>query len=508
VFSDLAAHGVLGAAPLPPAEGVIIEWRAVGDEETAPPNHAILNVGAARTSGKSGEALEVKIEAVRFGGPPVDVTADLVVGERRAARLSLPFDGARPLERTFHHALADEGAGGDRIAVTLGDDALAADNTVVLPFEMPPPLKVALVDGAPQAVAFKDEIFYLENALTAQRGKGRMAVEVLTPDQVKPQTLAGVQVVVLANVPRLDDATAAALVEHAKAGAGVLITMGDQIDVEWMNSKLGALLPAPLRGAKGQALLDDASVAEVLSLARFAVSHPVLRGIAAGEELPGLSRVRTNTLMLLEPSGDAQRDVLFRFSNGAPALVERAVGEGRVMTLLTSVDRDWSDLAIRPGFLPLMRQIVLWLGGGLDEGGPRLLRVGEPKKIRVPRGAEQIEVETPAGRREILRVAPDVPGEVVFRATDAPGLYRVFARQPGGDARERPEERFTVLIAAAESDLTRASPDTLAQAAPPGAVLRRGGAEGEIALWPWLLCAAALLLCAEAALVRRHAARP
>ena len=83
------------------------------------------------------------------------------------------------------------------------------------------------------------------------------------------------------------------------------------------------------------------------------------------EALPGLSRVRTHTIMLVEPDARTQRRVLARFTNDAPALLERAVGaegQGRVLLLATTIDRDWSDLAIRPGFLPLMQQIVLYLG--------------------------------------------------------------------------------------------------------------------------------------------------
>jgi hypothetical protein len=513
VFSDLAAHGFPPDAPATgEGRGVVVEWVAASDEEP-PPNHAITSVNVERTSGRTGDALEVSFTAERFLGPAVDVTADLVVGERRAARLSLPLEGGGRVQRTFHHALGAEGAdaratAADRLAVVLGDDALAADNEVQLPFELHVPLGVLVVDGAPQPVPFRDEVFYLESALKdAQGGRGRVSVEVVGADRLKPQSIAGARVVVLANVARLDDAAATALVEHVKAGGGLLLSMGDEIDVDWYNRALADVLPAPLRGSKGQALLDDASVAEVLSLTRFRTGHPVFRSLAAGnaDELPGLGRVRTNTIMLMEPSSDESREVLMRFSNDAPALVERTVGDGRVLLLATTIDRDWSDLAIRPGFLPLMRQVVLYLGGALDEGGPRILRVGEPRKIRVARGVEEIEVEPPRGPRAKLRVEGDAV-DVTFRGTDVPGLYRVFSRAAGGEARERTDERFTVLLDPAESDLARATPELLAQAAPSGAVTRTSEpGDRDVPLWPWLLLVGVALLVAESLIVRRGA---
>lgn len=562
VLSDLAAHGFDGPSAAAAysgidGTGIVVEWvRAAGSGDPPPPNHGIARVDVARTAGRSGDALEVTFEAARFLGPTVDVTADLLVGPRRAARLSLSMAGGQRVSRTFHHALSsppqvappgtgtpgtpgapaaygqpayptsvpdieqaprDDGAGdGDEVegagqlAVALSDDALSLDNVVHLPFEIPAPVSVLVVDGAPQAVPFRDEVFYLESALRGARGaQGRLAVEVIGGDQLKPASLAGKRVVILANVARVDEATGKALAEHVRAGGGLFMTMGDQVDVESWNRALNDVLPAPLRGTKGQALLDDASVAEVLSFARFRAEHPVLRSLAAGavDELPGLSRVRTHTLMLIEPGSSSTAaspsEVLVRFSNDAPALIERTVGDGRVILLATTIDRDWSDLAIRPGFLPLVRQIVLHLAGALDDGGPRILRVGEPRTIRLARGTEQVEVIPPSGDRVKLTVE-DGAVEVVFKDTLAPGLYRVMTRTAGGDARERKDERFTVLIDPAESDLTEASREMLAQATPTGAVTRtREAGDDDVPLWPWLLLLAVTVIGVESLVLWR-----
>jgi hypothetical protein len=541
VLSDLAAHGFpfSAAATGVDGHGVIVEWHRPVDD-APPPNHAITALHVARTAGRSGDALEVSFGAAQFGGGrgggreggrggdralPSDVTADLFVGTRRAARLSMTLTGGQAAERTFHYALTSEGTGAapEQLSVILSDDALALDNEMHLPFEIPAPLPVLIVDGAPQPVPFRDEVFYLESALRDSRGgQRRLAVEVIGGDQLKPGALAGQRVVILANVARVDDASAAALVEHVRAGGGLLMTMGDQVDVEAWNRTLSAVLPAPLRGAKGQALLDDASVAEVLSFARFRTDHPVLRGMAEGAvepaDAPGLGRVRTHTLMLLEPSADSEREVLMRFSNDTPALLERSVDAGRAMLLATTIDRDWSDLAIRPGFLPLVRQIVLHLAGALDDGGPRVLRIGEARRIRVARGTKEVEVVLPAratpgdgaGSTAGSARIPVEAGahEVLFKNTTVPGLYRVRTTTASGTPIERREERFTVLVDPAESDLSLASDELLAQATPTGAVTRTLEAgDDDVPLWPCLLLLAAALIVAESLVLLRAGTR-
>jgi hypothetical protein len=338
----------------------------------------------------------------------------------------------------------------------------------------------------------------------------------MPPEKVDATTLVGIDVVVLANVARLDDAAAAALVSHVSAGAGLFIACGDQMDVDAWNRSLGAVLPAVLRGSKQQALLDDAAVDDVLGLSRFATEHPVLRAFAGSstDALPGLTRVRTRASMLVEPDPNVVRPILARFSNDAPALMERAVGprgQGRVLLLATSVDREWSDLPIRPGFLPLMEQVVLYLGRALDDGRPRTARVGEVRSIQLPPDADAATVTLPDGRQVTVERGTEAgpagsaptDNDVTFTDTTQVGLYGVAARS--GDARTPlPGERFTVLMDPREMDLRHIDDGGLKEVLPTGATIRRDRSDrpGE-PLWPWLLLAAVAFLLVEATLVRR-----
>lgn len=510
VISDLAAHG-FPRGPATEAPGLRIELVLVGDD-TPPANHGITDVAVATTS----QGMAVRFSAARFGGADAEVAADLFVDSARGPRLQLPFTtSALRLDRTFTVSSTTANTNGT-VSVALDDDALVLDNVVVLPHEERPRLRVLVIDGEPDAVPFADEVHYLTQALSSSRmgssGQSRLELTVIPPEKVDAATLAGIDVVVMANVARLEGAAAAALVSHVEAGAGLFITCGDQMDTDTWNRTLAGVLPAVLRGVKQQALLDDAAVDDVLGLTRFATDHPVLRAFAglSTDALPGLTRVRTKASMLVEPDPQAARPILARFSNDAPALMERAVGprgQGRVLLLTTSVDREWTDLPIRPGFLPLMEQVVLYLGRALDDGQPRTAKVGEVRRIHLPQDADAAVVTRPDGRAIIVERTAESSRSfedgVTFTDTSLVGLYSVAART--GDARAPlPGERFTVLMDAREMDLRRIDDGDLKDVLPTGATIRRDRSDrpGE-PLWPYLLLAAVALLLVEATLVRR-----
>lgn len=517
VISDLAAHAFVGGGAAAGIDGAAVHIELVSAfDEPNPPNHGLVDVDSAFSS----QGQQVRFHAARYGGPDVEVAADLLVDDKRVTRLALPFSSGKLLDRVFTALPVEATAAAaslqgpkseHSLSVVLGDDALAGDNVVELPVEERAAVRVLLVDGEPDALPMSDEVFYLSQALSSSRvgagGKSRLVVQSLAADRVDAAALVDVDVVILCNVARLEPAAAAALTTHVEAGAGLFITMGDQVDVDAYNRDLSRLLPANLRGVKGQALLDDANVADVLGLARLLTEHPVLSALAGDDKnaLTGLTRVRTTTTMLVEPDASGARQILARFTNDAPALIERAVGEngaGRVLLLTTSIDREWTDLPIRPGFLPLMEQVVLYLGRALDDGRPRTVRVGDDRVVNAG-NADSLVVVAPDGAGATKELRFDVKDGVAHVVPMAPGLYRPFAVK-GGERTLLSTERFSALIDPREIDLTRVDDDRARALAPKGAVVRRGkDDEPGTPLWPALLILGAVFLLAEGALLKR-----
>src|SRR5690606_19763503 len=96
------------------------------------------------------------------------------------------------------------------------------------------------------------------------------------------------------------------------------------------------------------------------------------------------------------PAPDAQ--VLARFDDGAPALVGRSLGRGRVLVWTSTLDLFWSDLAIKPVYLPFVHQMARYLADYRDR--PTWASVGQVIDLSQEGDASRPRVAlSPGGRR-------------------------------------------------------------------------------------------------------------
>ena len=197
-------------------------------------------------------------------------------------------------------------------------------------------------------------------------------------------------------------------------------------------------------------------------------------------------------------------EVLARFDGGAPALIERRAGGGRVLLWASTLDLAWSDLPLKPVFLPFVHQAMRHLAA-YSEPAP-WLTVGQVLDTsfgaRGPPAAGRVAL-TPSGRR----VALDEEGSEVLELTEQ-GFYEL--RNQSGDA--------VVAVVASnvdsvESDLTALDPKEIVAAATGGTGSTRAAAAGvprtpearerSQRLWWYLLLAGVLLLGADTVLSNR-----
>ncbi len=136
--------------------------------------------------------------------------------------------------------------------------------------------------------------------------------------------------------------------------------------------------------------------------------------------------------------------IVARFDNGDPALLERSVGAGRVLALLSGWQPEESQLALSSKFVPLIGALLDLACGGTEavEG----ITVGQPMMLLESwrAGGVNPPVETkqsdnlrtrglmPPARQEVAFVVRtpdgrDIRGDVgsSFTETDHPGIYRV-----------------------------------------------------------------------------------
>ena len=461
VATDLQATGWEDVSPALLAAGPqIVVLDASGGEPWS--NRAVVGLGAEPAPEEGAQGIAVVAEIANYAAEParnLGITLRLDGAEVARGFVDVPA-GGRARKRFVHSV-----SGSARQAeVVIDQDGFPLDDRRACRVEASRGLRVLLVDGDPRTVRTEDEVFFLEAALRA--GGSSFSVTTVSPDDLANRDLAAYGAVFLANVARPNAATAAALTRYVEAGGGLFISVGDRVDADTWNQTMTKLLPQPLGLKRSAAALPGAhpegetvDLRPAERLAPIDRRHPLLAAFPARGE--GLASARFFQFLLLAPVAEAPgRRIVLRYENGAPALVDAEVGRGRVLLLTTSVDREWTDLPIRPGFLPLVQEAARYLAAVPTGDATATITVGGKRELLLGPEDRRIEVVKPNGESRWL--SPAARGAdtrarhtVVFDDTDEPGLYRVRAARADGTVDERPDAAFAVTLDASESDPTR-----------------------------------------------------
>jgi hypothetical protein len=202
------------------------------------------------------------------------------------------------------------------------------------------------------------------------------------------------------------------------------------------------------------------------------------------------------------PTASAQQ-VLARFDDGSPALLEVRRGSGRMLVWATTFDAEWSDLVLQPVFVPWIDAAFRHLAGYQP---PReAYRVGQVARLEVPRGTgNEWLVIAPSGAKQTF----ETDGELLFEVTER-GFYQVRPVAGG------PSEDSTIAanVDPAESDLRQLDAEELVAAITgSGGTTEAGegtGSRPESAsrAWWYVLLAVTLLLVGESLFSNRREGR-
>ncbi len=304
------------------------------------------------------------------------------------------------------------------------------------------------------------------------------------------------QVVFVAGLPSLSDAQARVLRDYAEDGGTVVFSFGE-----------GANLPAYAAALRtlGAGRVDEVVDARALQHAEAIIGevelrHPIFN-LFAESGISAIFRSRFHRYVRMEADGDAA--VLGTYDTGDPMLVERRLGNGKVLVYTSSFNTVWTDLPVSEMFVPLAYQIVRY---GLDGPGARFgYTVGDVVPLQ-GRPGDEWEVRAPGNR--LYKVTIDTSGTGVFRETEEPGNYQAagsgstFLFSVNVDPREsdldtRDEEEAFAAVAAQTQDVPR----TPAEAAT--AAVEEN--EREQKLWRYLLLLVIGLFAFETVYANRKA---
>lgn len=503
LLSPLTVHALPPGEPPWGADGPALEVIDVR-RGAALPNLAITGLTVTPDPSAGPRGVAVTAEVGNFAPTPGAVTIAVEVAGAVVARGQLELGPGERRGKRFLATLPPE-VRSAQVAVTIGGDALPADDRRVAIARLRDELRVLLVDGDARTDRHDDELFYLEAALRpGDRDEAGTVVTKALPDDLDDLDLGGFDVVVLANVAALTTSRVAALATWLRAGGGLLVGVGDHVDPAAYEATMLPLLPQGLRDpidvTWGAA--PDERAARALHLTKWDVDHPIFAPF--GPDAPGLADAGFAKIMLLGPTTDtAERKVLARFTNGAAALVSAAVGDGQVLLYTSTLDRDWNDLPILPGYLPLMQEAVRFLARRRADAGPAALVVGAGHSLPTL-DLRRLEVRGPGGYGAVFEGAR-LDGRTAVRlpAVEAPGFYRVIGTDPTGATRDRDELAFAVNLDPRGSDLAPAPPSVLPPSGAAGPTGSRA-ARRRVELWHAVAAALLVLLLLESILIQQR----
>ncbi|MEW4570082.1 BatA domain-containing protein [Tautonia sp. JC769] len=327
------------------------------------------------------------------------------------------------------------GPGPHDLSLELPEDPLPGDNRRWAAVEVKESLRIRLVDGEPSSEPFGGEVGYLAAPLSIGVGEAdAWQVEVVLEEDFLSNRLADPDVLILANVAAPTPEQADRLIRLVRDGMGLLIFAGARMDVGAYHDLLDRdgvrLLPARM-----QAMVDQEIRGIVIEPVRPSPLEPLL-----GLRASALERVAVRQVMTVEEvAGDGEGDVrvLARWNDPArsPAVIERVVGEGRVLLWTTTADRDGNDWPVEPSFVLAIREAVR----GTARATPlaNIVTAGEPIRKVVETNQEPTDIRLfppndaePRALSAVPRNASteDDPGtSLVINVPDTrrAGLYRI-----------------------------------------------------------------------------------
>jgi hypothetical protein len=390
--------------------------------------------------------------------------------------------------------------GAVRIAASLEDDLLAADNTRRTVAVIRDTVAVLCVDGD---TAGGTSSRLIAAALQAHRnisGEEDLAVQSVSWTELPAQNLDDFDLVVLADVPDITAEQAQAFENYVRKGRGLIWFAGDRIKASVWNERSmrgddTSLLPAVIE----EVVETTDSMGVGRPLDPSLTNHPASRSLGTlPEDL--LSEARFHRVLQVKPVPTSTR-ILTLAGGDTPVLLAHSLGRGQVFMFTTSAGASWNNMAVTPVFPLLLQQMVTYLTAREFET-PQTVGDSLTLTYTDQPGATDAVFESPSG--ELITVpVREYRNRYVAMLDNAreAGFYqaRVNPQAPGTPIAVNVDTRESAVKGLSSDAATQILAGTNVRVARSDDRLLEAIAEGRTvrSLWPLLMMAGILLVVGE-----------
>ncbi|HEY1758734.1 MAG TPA: BatA domain-containing protein [Bryobacteraceae bacterium] len=333
------------------------------------PNWTVENVKAP-THVYDPKRVRIQATVAGFGTPAAKRNVSLVLNghqvQSKPVDVPAGADGAPGRAQVEFDELAAS-YGPNRCEIKIDSaDALPGDDSFQFSVERGDPKKILFIDNG----RGNGKLYY-QTALDSSTDAA-FALDVQRPETAATMSLAGYALVVLNNLGPLPPGLEENLERYVNPGKSLLIVLGPaSVAMTKVPVEGDPILPASSYAAR--------ETERFLTVGDIDSGHPVMKGL---ERLDGVSFYQA---VRVDPSKDAH--VLAKLNDQTPLLLERQIGQGKVLVFTSTLDNISNDLPVHGAYwVPFVLQSATYLGGGGAEQPVNVavdsyveLRTGESK---------------------------------------------------------------------------------------------------------------------------------
>ncbi|MFV1967849.1 MAG: VWA domain-containing protein, partial [Pirellulaceae bacterium] len=500
LFSDLQTSGWrefadTDAGSLVPAETEIVAVHVGSNQEVT--NAAVVGRSPEDRHAIAGLPIKLQPRVVNHSETESqDIPVSIFIDEKEIARKTISLKPGETGEAEVIYTPHEDGVLRGRFEIP--PDRFTADDQFLFTLTVAPQVRTILVNGNPAAQPLDNEGLYLRTAIIAtepnldveepesedeaepdpvlaaeRRFVRSLAVEDVPQANVNAEVLRDADVVILANCGSLNAAQFTLLREFVAGGGGLLVFPGQLVKPDLYNSQF---FPSPevpdeeFVAAKLAAADGDPGNADTFKqFGAIDFGHPIFSVFAGGEQryLTNVNVYQRFPIELPEDRGNTWP--LVEFEDGSPAMLESVYGNGRVLVSAFPLNTKWTNLPMKPEFVPLVLRMISHVKRLDDVNGPSVVPADGVAEFVVaqhwaPASGKVTDIAgriTPvAFQRSNARLVG------AFDRTIEQGYYTLEVRGGRVEQPHNGEVSFAVNLAPGESDFSRLTGPQLSEMLP------------------------------------------